>query len=231
MPALARFVLAVCLLGVTLPTVAGESRASAEETLDVIRHSREALDANRAKEAAGLLKEALDDPGVSPVVQSELLSWLGRSYQAQGRYGLARETLEDALEVRDRQGACIDLVCVELLTDLGNVAMSGGDPEASLAYLQRALSVAKSADGQDGAATAEVWLLLGSAHMLRNEHRLAEKAFRAAIEIIERRAELADDPLQTALVNLAVTLRELGREKEAKDVEERGLKLSRPPSQ
>jgi len=195
--------------------------------LGVIQRSRQALADQRASEATSLLKEALaDDEPPGTLARSELLKWLGLSYKAQGEYGKARGAFEEALELRENQGGCLDVSCVELLTELGNVAMSGGDPDASLAYLERSVSVAEAADGEDGAATLRSWLLLGSAHALRNEPRRAEKAFRKAIEIAEKRQASADDDLQAALFNLAEVVRKLGRTEEAARLVERGMKLS-----
>lgn len=201
----------------------------AGEVLEIIEQSRRALAEQDAGEAVRLLSEELGrDEDRNHPARGELLRWLGLAYKGQGEYGKARKTFAEALDMRDAHGGCLDVACIELLHELGNVAMSDGEPGASLAYLERAVTISSAIQGDDGEARLASWLLLGGAHLARNEPHRAEVALRKAIEVAERRKTTADDDLQSALFNLAEVLRRTGRSEEAAELVERGMKLSPP---
>lgn len=112
-------------------------------------------------------------------------------------------TLQGAAAILEREGQQSDATePLELILNRGHLRLSQNDIEAAIADFNKARS--------DAPEEPLAWLGLGLAEFARNEFQKAEAAFRSCVRLAPK--------LVAAHINLAMTLEELGRLDEAREV-------------
>ena len=147
--------------------------------------------------------EALRRPEVSEASRCKGLFHAGQIAYVLGRYAEARECLRESLELAERVGDRRTLAAA--LQPLGLAAMGEGDRAAARAYLEQAVTLARTRDPREVAAALSALALL-----LRLEGRTAE-ARKSYEEMLEISRDLGDRESEViVLINRALIAMDAG---------------------
>ncbi|MEK9672390.1 MAG: tetratricopeptide repeat protein [Rhodospirillaceae bacterium] len=173
-------------------------------------------------EAETLYRLAADAaPQSIPELRVECLARLGALAHLQENFGLARGCFADALQTLEAasQGDHPDIGGV--LNNLGLACDLTGDQDEAERYYQRALAADEKHHGDDHLNVASVLNNLGLLYRRQGKTHAAEPLFRRAVAIKEKALAPNDQSLLLGLVNHAATLRDLGRDADARTLEAR----------
>ena len=150
-----------------------------------------------------------------PVVEVSLRQTLARCYVSLGRYDIAQEQIERAVEIgRDRMDSD-DPVALRAMILQGDVARLQGDLTSADAILNDVQRLLERSEDADEATRRS---LLGSRLVLRHEQGQSEEALAIASQLLQEFASSSGAETRDALTtrsNLAVQLAEFGLHAEA----------------
>ena len=140
-----------------------------------------------------------------------------------GDYGPAAEHAREALRIYEARLGPMHPELLVPLTHLGRLAVVRGDGATALPWLQRALSVVGTDDGQ---APATSWALLGSAYSVLGANHSAATAFERALAINEQAGAAGHPERARLLVNYGGVLGALDRWPAAEAASRRAVELA-----
>ncbi len=140
-----------------------------------------------------------------------------------GDYGPAAEHAREALRIYEARLGPMHPELLVPLTHIGRLAVVQGDGATALPWLQRALSVVGTADGQTPATS---WALLGSAYSTLGANLAAATAFERALAINEQAGTAGHPERARLLVNYGGVLGALDRWPAAEAASRRAVELA-----
>lgn len=189
------------------PAQAGDNPATA---LDVL-----------ARGAARARTELTDQP----LHQARLLYTLGTTYASLSLFAPARELLQDALRVRERELGADHPSLVEILIALGDAAREHGEVDEAARHYDRGLVIARAASTEDNLQVATGLAGLGGLRIRQGQYALAESLYREVLPL-DRLVRAPDDPrIGRNLRNLGTAIYLQGRYAEAETLYHRALDL------
>ena len=158
-----------------------------------------------------------------PLHQARLLHTLGTTYASLSLFAPARELLQDALRVRERELGANHPSLVEILIALGDAAREHGEVDEAERHYDRGLAIARAVSTEDNLQVATGLAGLGGLRIRQGEYAVAESLFREVVPL-DRRARAPDDPrIGRNLRNLGVVIYYQGRYAEAESLYRQAL--------
>ncbi len=177
----------------------------------------ELLDRGAAQARSGL--------GGQPLHQARLLHTLGTVYSALSQYETARELLQEALSIRERELGPADPSLVETLIALGDVARTRGEMNDAERQLQQALEIGTRSFGREHIMVARALASLGALRIGQGRYAEAETLYREVLPLDSRVRAPSDRSIALNIGNLASTLWSQNRLEEADTLYRRALDL------
>ena len=150
---------------------------------------------------------------------AENLEDLGLNYYYRGEYELAIKSLEAAVEMRREMQAGPFPATSEAISNLALVHLDSGNYEAAEALYTEALEMDRSYFGDKHPELSTTINNLASVYHDKGDFESAERFYRQAIAMDEEFLGLNHPQLGTAMSNLAFLLLDMGRSKEAIDMQ------------
>jgi tetratricopeptide (TPR) repeat protein len=211
--------------------VAQLKQAEAETATGLLEEMLGSADPHESKGRDYTMRQMLDEFAVSvprlledqPEVEASIRAVIGNAYLGLGEFEPAREHLEAALEIRERELSEDDPLVAESLLNLAWLLHGVGDYAVALERAREAVDVQRRAD-VDAVLRAEG--LSTEAEMLRHlrEYDEAERLFREALAI-QRKS--GDKHVLYSLTNFANLLRERKQYDEADRLYREAIELRR----
>ena len=149
--------------------------------------------------------------GGRPLVQARMLDGMGRIYQNSGRFTEAKLAFERSLSLRRAIGAGESREAATTLLHMTNTLRMLGNYAAADSAAWQALRMYEKLNGPADPATADAWLMLSMLAVYHSDVSASEAYARRSVDILVA-AYGSDDPrLATALEQLGMTLRRVGR--------------------
>jgi non-specific serine/threonine protein kinase/serine/threonine-protein kinase len=207
--------------------------ATSEQVKDFLVELFEVSDPNEAKGRTITAEEVLDQGAArirsglagEPLIQTSLMSTIGRVYRNLGLYEKARPLFESALETRSRLLGAGHPGVAESMEDLGLLLKYIGELDESASLLESCLEIREAAYGPESAA---VGLSLGALARVRAEqgdYAAARSLYDRALKIEEEQFGPEDPRVAVELNNLALLLWKQGELDEAVPLLERTLAI------
>lgn len=136
----------------------------------------------RTDAARSLLREALDEPAVTPLERARLLPALVRAAAAAGDLNQAREAADEMTALADRYGT--HALRAAAADAAGQAALAEGDVQAAVESFRQARRIWQELQAPYEAAQARAWL--GRALMTGRRNEAAALELRSAITVFER---------------------------------------------
>lgn len=136
----------------------------------------------RTDAARGLLREALDEPAVTPLERARLLPALVRAAAAAGDLQQARDAADEMIGLADRYGT--HALRAAAADAAGQAALAEGDVQAAVESFRQARRIWQELQAPYEAAQARAWL--GRALMTGGRNEAAALELRSAITAFER---------------------------------------------
>ncbi len=192
-------------------------RANPRESGRSSQAALELLDRGAAQVRSGL--------GGQPLHQARLLHTLGTVYSSLSQYETARELLQEALSIRERELDPADPSRVETLIALGDVARTRGEMDEAERQLQQGLDLATRASGRENILVASALASLGALRNGQGRYAEAESIYRDILPLDSRLREPSDITIARNIRGLAVALWSQNRTEEADTLYRRALGL------
>ncbi|HEX8153723.1 MAG TPA: tetratricopeptide repeat protein [Thermoanaerobaculia bacterium] len=160
-----------------------------------------------------------EKPG-SPVRVRSAMQW-SDILAARGDRAAAEKVLRTEITAIEKTGVRNDVVSIDLYRQLGSLLGTMERHVEALQWLKAALQLEQTAHGATTVEAAEIVMMIGYAHELRNDLAAAENTYREAIRIARKACAPPCATLATAytfLFNLIKT--QPGRETEASALDE-----------
>lgn len=151
------------------------------------------------------------------------LSNLAVVRRARGDVAGAIEAQQEALAIRERVEGPDHPDVATTLNSLGGLYAARDDYTAAEPLLRRALDIRERVLGADDRYTAQSANNLALLYAAQQRYADAERLYQRAIAVFERRQDSAE--LATTLENYAAMLADMGRTKEAEEIERRARAL------
>ena len=175
-------------------------------------------------QAVAYVEQALELP-LGPAEQAGLLEIAARSAMTAGHYGAAERYARRAVAGRETQG---DLAATARATALlGTAHLEGGQAGAAVPLLEQALERLPAGHAEE--AEAALLTHLSRAYFYNDRYDLCLSAAERALTLAERLG--LDDLFIEALINKAVGLTNLGRNREAIVLDEGAIRLAHSAGQ
>lgn len=168
-------------------------------------------------------EQARSELGGQPLHQARLLHTLGTVYASLSRYEPARELLQDALTIRERELGPNDPSLVETLIELGDVARTRGETDEAERRLQRALDLGIRLSGRENILVATALASLGTVRIGQGRDAEAESIYREVLSLDTLVRAPSDLRIARNIRNLAATLWSQNRLEEADTLYRRAL--------
>ncbi len=158
-----------------------------------------------------------------PLHQALLLHTLGTTYASLSLFTPARELLQDALRVRERELGANHPSLVEVLIALGDAAREHGDLEEAGRHYDRGLALARGASTRDDLHVATALAGLGGLRIRQGQYAVAESLYRELVAL-DPLVRAPDDPrIGRNLRNLGTAIYQQERYAEAESLFYRAL--------
>ncbi|HEX5435872.1 MAG TPA: serine/threonine-protein kinase [Gemmatimonadaceae bacterium] len=170
-----------------------------------------------------LLRQALALSRAAVPVDSgslaESLVDMGRVLAQEGKLAPAESTITASLAIQERMRPPNDSVLSDGYYELGRIAMIRDDPKRLRELTAKALAYAERSSA-DPAITRRlnVLTLIANSHVMENRYDTAAMQYRAILAVAEPAYGLRSSQVIGAMVNLALTDRNLGRYAEAESL-------------
>ena len=155
-----------------------------------------------ASELVRRAAERADELRAQPLAQAGMLEVTARLYHSLGDYRSEMETLERALEIRQRLGGKSTLDIAGVHQQLGRALVAEGRYAAADSAVRRALAIQEAALGSRDPVVASTLLQLASVAVFVGDLRAGEHASRRALAI----SEAAAGPNDSATAHAHLTL-------------------------
>lgn len=176
----------------------------------------------RINEAVRIVSEALELPGSSKRSQANLLHQLSRLYERSGEDQMARESLQQSIEIEEELSDETSAELAYPLHSLGQDLIQHGEYAQAIPHLQRALSI----EQQSGTSSGQMKVLhtLARAQVHLGQRVEAEMNVRDSLKL----GEEVQDPFHTCQVlrTLALILARNGLNENADEYLEQSILLS-----
>lgn len=160
-----------------------------------------------------------------PLHQARLLLTLGTTYASLSLFAPARELLQDALRVRERELGAEHPSLVEILIALGDAAREHGEVDEAERHYDRGLAIARAASMEENIQVATGLAGLGGLRIRQGEYAAAESLYRKVLPI-DGVVRAPDDPrIGRNIRNLGTALYGQGRYAEAESLFRQALDL------
>jgi len=153
----------------------------------------------------------IEQLGGRPLVQARMLDGMGRIYQNSGRFSEAKLAFERSLSLRHASGADESRESAMTLLHMANTLRMLGSYAAADSAAWQALRMYEKLNGPADPATVDAWQMLSMLAVYHSDFSASEAYARRSVDILVA-AYGSDDPrLATALEQLGMTLRRVGR--------------------
>ncbi len=188
---------------------------------------RETGDFERALEAANQsLELARDQHGENSLDGAWLRTLIGDLESARGHLTIAREQQQAALAITEARLGPYHPNVALALDRIGQVASQAGDFATALESHQRALEIRQTSSADNDTVEIAASLLhVGAAESGLGHHQLAHQHLARAGKIFEQALGAEHPYVAVALINTAITLVELGRERESVELCRRAMAI------
>lgn len=211
---------------------AAEARAAEAVTSFLVELFRDA-DPSQARSGPVTALDVLDrgatrartELGDQPLHQARLLHTLGTVYATLSQFAPARELLQDALRVRERELGASNPALIETLTALGDATREHGDLDDAERHYQRALDLGLPQLGRENLQMATALAGLGALRIRQGQYAAAESLYREVIVIDTVVRRPGDLRIARNLRNLGTAIYSQGRYPEAESLYVRALRL------
>lgn len=170
-------------------------------------------------------RQARSELGRQPLHQARLFHTLGSVYASLSRYEPARDLLQDALSIRERELGPDDPSLVETLIQLGDVAQTRGEMDEAERYLQRALNLGIRLFGREHILPATTLASLGTLRIRQGRYAEAESIYREVLPLDARVRPPSDLRIARNIRSMAAALWSQNRLDEADTLYRRALEL------
>lgn len=209
-----------------------EARAAAAVTDFLVELFRDA-DPTQARAGPVTALDVLDrgaararsELGDQPLHQARLLHTLGTVYATLSQFAPARELLQDALRVRERELGAAHPALVETLTALGDATRDHGELDEAERHYQRALEIGLPVLGPRDLQMVTALAGIGALRIRQGAYAAAESLYREVIPLDAEVRQPRDPRIARNLRNLGTALYSQGRYAEAESLYRRALDL------